>query len=247
MSCLALGRILYHRCNGRGHWILATTPKSCPACWCSCEQREHRHSQSTLLPQHRQPALSPHLPLCCSSRRREVSYKSFITSVNPMQVSCVPGELLSGARYPCVGSWTKLLVGDKMNKASGCSGRIQPCEHGFLILLYEPWPPRATPGGHNLCHSFWPHQGVTAPWVKATKPDHRPPLARKAAWTLHAGAVSCILTPTHGFLHLETNLSLGFPEASYIQCFPTVMPLVSFSDRAKFAWDTRSTAKELQL
>lgn len=195
MSCLAPGSISYHRCNGRGHWILAVTPKSCHACWFSCEQREHGHSQSTLLPPRRQPALSLHLSLHRSSRRREVPTSPSSHLSTPCRCPVYPrASWMALGTHLCAAEpsswwatrWTRLV---------GVSGKIQPCEHGFLILLYESWPPHATPRKHNLCRSSWPHQGVTGPWVQATEPDHSLPSQKGSLDTLCWGRL--LHTDTH--------------------------------------------------
>ena len=120
------------------------------------------------------------------------------------------------------------------------SGRIQPHEHRFLVLLYKPQPPHTTQEGTDpegsLSQPLAPSGGRCTlgvldgnSFLQATEPNCPSSLTGNTTRTPSAQAGSYVLTPTCRFLCLESNLSPGFPEASYIKCFQTVMPLVCFS------------------
>lgn len=129
------------------------------------------------------------------------------------------------------------------------SGRIRYMSRGFQFCCINPSP--------HMAEGTHPEDPLSEPLVPLRshctlcvpdsnsflQPNHPSLLGGKTAWTHSAQTGSYILTPTSMFLCLELNPTPSLPEVSSIKCFQTLMPLVSFSDWAKLAWDTRASAR----
>lgn len=102
--------------------------------------------------------LKSHLPLhCCSSSRQRFS-RSHMSHL-PGPCRC-PGCLKAFWMALDTHMWAaEPAHGGQPAEQSWpwASERIQLREHRFLILLYKTLK--------VLCHSHWPHQEATAPWV----------------------------------------------------------------------------------